>query len=100
MIDIEFVVQYLVLAHAHSHAELTANLGNIALLSITAGLGLIPVELAQRVADAYRAYRRLQHRLRLDGAMYARIPPADVAEHVAATQALWDAVFGAHRPPR
>jgi glutamate-ammonia-ligase adenylyltransferase len=100
MIDIEFVVQYLVLAHAHSHAELTANLGNIALLSITAGLGLIPVELAQRVADAYRAYRRLQHRLRLDGATYARVPPADVVEHVAATQALWDAVFGVYRPPR
>jgi len=96
MIDIEFVVQYLVLAHAHDHAELTANLGNIALLSITAGLGLIPVELAQRVADAYREYRRLQHRLRLNGAAYARVPHAEVAAHVAATQALWHAVFGSH----
>jgi len=97
MIDIEFVVQYLVLANAHRHAELAANLGNIALLSITAGLGLIPVDLAQRVADAYRAYRRLQHRLRLNGAAYARVPHAEVGDHVAAAQALWRAVFGAHQ---
>jgi glutamate-ammonia-ligase adenylyltransferase len=97
MIDIEFVVQYLVLAHAHRHPELTANLGNIALLSITAGLGLIPVELGQRAADAYRAYRRLQHRLRLNGAAYARVPHAEVEEHAAATRALWHAVFGADR---
>ncbi|MCZ7563540.1 MAG: bifunctional [glutamate--ammonia ligase]-adenylyl-L-tyrosine phosphorylase/[glutamate--ammonia-ligase] adenylyltransferase [Burkholderiales bacterium] len=94
MIDIEFVVQYLVLAHAHAHAELAANLGNIALLSITAGLGLIPVAVAQRAAEAYRAYRRLQHRLRLNGAEYARIPHAEIREHAAATRALWRAVFG------
>ncbi|MCL4799515.1 MAG: bifunctional [glutamate--ammonia ligase]-adenylyl-L-tyrosine phosphorylase/[glutamate--ammonia-ligase] adenylyltransferase [Burkholderiales bacterium] len=96
MIDIEFVVQYLVLANAHEHAELTANLGNIALLSITAGLGLIPVEIAQRAAEAYRAYRRLQHRLRLNDAQYARVPHAEAEAHAAATRALWRAVFGAH----
>jgi len=94
MIDIEFIVQYLVLAHACAHAELTGNLGNIALLSITAGLGLIPVELAQGGREAYRAYRRLQHGLRLNGAGYARVPPDEVTGHVAATRALWQAVFG------
>src|SRR5258706_1722365 len=41
MIDIEFAVQYLVLAHAHRHEELTRNLGNIALLGSAAELGLI-----------------------------------------------------------
>lgn len=95
MIDIEFIVQFLVLAHAHRHAELVANLGNIALLSIMAGLGLVPVALAEQVRAAYRDYRRLQHRLRLNGAEYARVPHADVSGQVEATRALWRATFGA-----
>ena len=63
MVDIEFIVQYLVLAHSRAHYELTGNLGNIALLHMAGALGLVPAELAQRVADAYREYRRLQHAL-------------------------------------
>jgi glutamate-ammonia-ligase adenylyltransferase len=94
MIDIEFIVQFLVLAHSHRHAELVANLGNIALLSIMAGLGLVPVSLADQVRAAYRDYRRLQHRLRLNGASYARVRHSDVAAQVAATRALWRAVLG------
>ena len=41
MIDVEFAVQYLVLAFSQ-HPQLTGNLGNIALLGMAAGLGLIP----------------------------------------------------------
>jgi len=94
MIDIEFVVQFLVLAYSGRHAELVGNLGNIALLSIMAGLGLVPVPLAKKVRAAYRDYRRLQHRLRLNGAPYARVPLGEVSAHVEATRALWQAVFG------
>ena len=36
IIDVEFIVQYLVLAHAHAHAELTGNIGNLALLKLAA----------------------------------------------------------------
>src|SRR3954462_12688738 len=60
MIDIEFAVQYLVLAHAARHSDLTKNLGNIALLGMVAELGLLPRELAVRCQEAYRTYRRLQ----------------------------------------
>jgi glutamate-ammonia-ligase adenylyltransferase len=94
MVDIEFIVQYLVLAHSRSHYELTGNLGNIALLRMAGALGLIPADLAQRVADAYREYRRLQHGLRLNGAEFARVEHAVVAAHIEATRALWRAVFG------
>ena len=52
MIDIEFIVQMLVLAHAHGRPELTANDGNIALLKLAAKLGLIPGDSADAVADA------------------------------------------------
>jgi glutamate-ammonia-ligase adenylyltransferase len=57
-------------------------------------LGLVPAELAHRVADAYREYRRLQHGLRLNGAAFARIEAAHVADQIEATRALWRAVFG------
>ncbi len=94
MIDIEFVVQYLVLAHAHRHPELVANAGNIALLKLAAELGLIPADLAESVRSAYREFRRRQHGLRLNGAKYARVPPAEVKDEIAATLALWRKVFG------
>jgi glutamate-ammonia-ligase adenylyltransferase len=95
MVDIEFIVQMLVLAHAHDHPRLLGNLGNIALLRIAAEEGLIEATLAQRCADAYRHYRKLQHRLRLNSAQYARVEPADVADEGAAVRALWKALFGA-----
>jgi len=95
MIDIEFAVQYLVLAHAHRHRDLTANLGNIALLRMAAGHGLIEPELAERCRDAYREFRRIQHGLRLNGAAYARVPPEQVAAHTTAVKALWSRVFSA-----
>src|SRR5258708_704204 len=93
MIDIEFAVQFLVLAHAHRHRDLTANLGNIALLKIAAAHGLIDAELAERSRDAYREFRRLQHTLRLNGAQYARVPHEQVARHADAVKALWPAVL-------
>jgi glutamate-ammonia-ligase adenylyltransferase len=94
MIDLEFVVQYLVLAHAHEHARLVGNLGNIALLGMAGELGLIPPELARRAQDAYREFRRVQHALRLEGASYARVPPEQLAGRAHAVRELWQAVLG------
>lgn len=98
MIDIEFAVQYLVLVHAAAHAELVANLGNIALLGIAAQLDLIPSAIAEPARTAYREFRRIQHRLRLNEAEFARVPHEEVATHTAAARALWETVFGP-RPP-
>ena len=97
MVDIEFAVQYLVLAYAHEHPELTRNAGNIALLSIAADAGLLPRPLALEAADAYRQYRRLQHRVRLTGAAHARVEAAPQAPRRASVDALWRHVFGAPR---
>jgi glutamate-ammonia-ligase adenylyltransferase len=95
MIDIEFAVQCLVLGHSHRHPDLTGNLGNIALLRMAAGHGLIDAALAERCRDAYREFRRLQHALRLNGASYARVPREQVAAHVDAVSRLWTSVIGA-----
>ena len=93
MVDIEFVVQYLVLAHAHDHPRLTRNAGNIALLLIAADEGLVDPLLAQQAADAYREYRRLQHQVRLTGAPHARVDPAPETARRAGVEALWHAVL-------
>ncbi|MFZ5556530.1 MAG: bifunctional [glutamate--ammonia ligase]-adenylyl-L-tyrosine phosphorylase/[glutamate--ammonia-ligase] adenylyltransferase [Pseudomonadota bacterium] len=94
IIDVEFVVQYLVLGHAHRHPGLTGNIGNLALLKLAATLGLVPEDLAERARAAYREFRRLQHRLRLSGAQYARVPPESVEAHAAAVRELWTTVLG------
>ncbi|NJD35115.1 MAG: bifunctional [glutamate--ammonia ligase]-adenylyl-L-tyrosine phosphorylase/[glutamate--ammonia-ligase] adenylyltransferase [Betaproteobacteria bacterium] len=93
LVDVEFVVQYLVLGYSHQHAELTGNLGNIALLKIAADLGLIPPDLAETVRNAYRDYRRMQHELRLNAAR-ARVAPDLVQRRVDAVRELWRFVFG------
>ena len=97
MVDIEFAVQFVVLAHAHAHPQLTRNAGNIALLQMAAEAGFVPREIAGPAADAYREYRRLQHQIRLTGAPHARVDAEGQAPRRAAVDALWRAVFGASR---
>lgn len=94
IIDVEFAVQYLVLAHAREHADLTGNIGNIALLRRAGELLLIDADLATRAGDAYREYRRAQHALRLRGDQYARADPADFTAERATVLELWSSVLG------
>lgn len=94
MVDIEFITQYLVLLHSREHPALLGNLGNIALLGLAAKAGLIPTDLAQRVADAYRTLRRRQHALRLQGAEKARVPSDQLREEREAVRQLWEMVIG------
>lgn len=93
MVDIEFIVQFLVLAHAREHPELLDNAGNIALLGRAGKAGLIDAGLAERVAAAYRRFRQLQHALRLNDARYARVEPDEVAAERDDVRALWNAVI-------
>lgn len=93
MVDVEFIMQFLVLAHARQHPILLDNLGNIALLGLAARVGLIPEALAIQVADIYRTYRRAQHALRLQGANMARAEPAQFANERAQVRRLWQWVI-------
>ncbi|MBK8386889.1 MAG: bifunctional [glutamate--ammonia ligase]-adenylyl-L-tyrosine phosphorylase/[glutamate--ammonia-ligase] adenylyltransferase [Candidatus Accumulibacter sp.] len=94
LIDVEFIVQYLILGHAHAHPRLCGNLGNLALLGMAAELGLIPGDLAAGTRSAYRDFRRMQHALRLNAGRRARVERASVARRIDAVRALWQAVFG------
>jgi glutamate-ammonia-ligase adenylyltransferase len=94
MVDIEFTVQYWVLLHAARDPELIRNTGNIALLREVSRFGLMSGDEAETVGAAYRTYRKLQHKLRLDGMEKARVEPDTVAQQRAAVLRLWQRVFG------
>jgi glutamate-ammonia-ligase adenylyltransferase len=93
MVDVEFVVQYLVLSESAQHLALRANVGNIALLQRAESAGLLPPGVGGSAAKAYRALRRVQHRARLNEAL-TQVAPETLASERTAVLALWVAVFG------
>jgi glutamate-ammonia-ligase adenylyltransferase len=96
MVDIEFMVQFFVLAYACQYPALLGNLGNIALLKIAAHHNLISDQEAIELANAYRMFRAQQHRLRLDGAEKTRVQIREHPEFAHAkahVSALWEKVF-------
>lgn len=95
IIDVEFLVQYLVLIHANKHPQLTGNIGNIGLLNLLASLNIIDHDFSEKVVLAYRDYRSMQHALKLQGAPHMRVELALVSEHANAVKALWGKVFAA-----
>ncbi len=89
MVDIEFMVQYLVLAHAHQTPEFAKDIGNIALLSLAADQALIAREHSLHCQEAYRVFRKNQHRLRLNDQEFARIAPQALANEREQVLKLW-----------
>lgn len=95
MVDVEFAVQYLVLADGPRHRELLDDVGNIALLDRAARADLVPPPLARAAADAYRGYRARQHALRLarpDAA--ARVDAEAFVAERETVRTLWRTLFG------
>jgi glutamate-ammonia-ligase adenylyltransferase len=96
MIDIEFIVQFLVLRHAAEYPVMTDDIGNIALLKLAGELHLIDQPLSVAVGDAYRLFRKLQHQIRLTGHDKARVELGRVAEPRKAVEQLWQQVLLHH----
>ncbi|VWX59536.1 Glutamine synthetase adenylyl-L-tyrosine phosphorylase / Glutamine synthetase adenylyl transferase [Burkholderiales bacterium 8X] len=92
MVDAEFAVQFLVLAEAGRHPELIPNVGNIALLLRAGQAGLLPKDIADAAAAAYRELRRVQHRARLNEEP-TQVPLTQLAAERKAMLALWEATF-------
>ncbi|MDD5029730.1 MAG: bifunctional [glutamate--ammonia ligase]-adenylyl-L-tyrosine phosphorylase/[glutamate--ammonia-ligase] adenylyltransferase [Rhodoferax sp.] len=93
MIDVEFVMQFLVLSQSRAHPELLANAGNIALLERAQALGLLPAGVGHAAASAYRTLRQVQHRARLDEAP-SKVPVEQLQSERAAILKLWQHVLG------
>jgi [glutamine synthetase] adenylyltransferase / [glutamine synthetase]-adenylyl-L-tyrosine phosphorylase len=92
MLDVEFAVQLLVLTHAAAQPTMLPNVGNIALLQRAQVLGLLPPDVGEAAADAYRELRRAQHQARLDE-QPTQFPAQRLAVQQRAVLALWQAVF-------
>jgi [glutamine synthetase] adenylyltransferase / [glutamine synthetase]-adenylyl-L-tyrosine phosphorylase len=93
MVDIEFMVQYLVLAHAHAHPEMAAWSDNVRILETAGRLGLVSFETAESLRAAYLALRAEWHRSVLDLPDTERA--AQVLEsHRDQVQVTWRALFG------
>ena len=97
MVDVEFVVQFLVLAHAAQHETLVANLGNIALLRLAQDAGLLPDGVGTTAAQAYRELRKVQHHARLNEES-TQVPAGQVDMQREAVLVLWRTVFGGPPP--
>ena len=93
MVDVEFAVQFLVLAFARQHPSLLANVGNIQLLERSEQAGLLPSGIGVAAGNAYRALRKVQHQARLDE-LATQIPHPQAQEWREDVLALWRAVFG------
>ena len=93
VVDVEFIVQYLILAYANKLPQLLDNYGNIALLHIAADAGLISHTLADQARTAYRFYRQQQHNTRLRDADKVEINE-EVMGYYQSVRELWTQVFG------
>ncbi len=93
IIDVEFIVQYLILAYSHEHPEFLGNLGNFALLTRAAALGILDESIAAQVGKAYLAYRERQHRARTNNEPKTWIAPDEFAAEREAVSAAWQSLL-------
>jgi len=94
IIDLEFCVQALVLAHGPEHPPLRENKGNHTLLHRAGALGLVDAGVAAAAADAYLAMRRRSHAAALNDEDKVTLAPDELAGERRAVRELWKAVFG------
>jgi glutamate-ammonia-ligase adenylyltransferase len=87
--DIEFMVQYLVLHHAHAYPALLRWTDNIRLLDTLGSLGLLPTDAAADLSIAYRALRQRAHALSLQQVPLV-VSATELAAERAAVRAVWE----------
>jgi glutamate-ammonia-ligase adenylyltransferase len=91
--DIEFLVQYWVLASAHRFPTLVDYTDNIRQLESLAKCGVITDATAHGLIDTYRLYRGVLHRLSLEGAGERVIAAGEFIAERARVQEIWQATF-------
>jgi glutamate-ammonia-ligase adenylyltransferase len=88
IVDIEFMVQYQVLAHAEMHPELATYTDNIRQLDGLSGSGCISTVDADALKSAYVRYRTLNHEAILAGRK-GRVEIAEVENERQLVEGLW-----------
>ncbi len=90
--DIEFIVQFLVLANAASEPALIEYSDNIRQLDALAACGIVSADDAEGMQRVYRHYRRRQHHLSLEDEA-ALLPASEFGAEREAVLDLWERTF-------
>jgi glutamate-ammonia-ligase adenylyltransferase len=93
IVDIEFMVQYLVLAHSAEHTELLAYPDNVRILETARDSELIALEQFRVLTAAYLSLRSALHQFALTHQDHAQLPET-LQEHQQAVAQVWDILFG------
>lgn len=93
IVDIEFMVQYAVLAWSHQHPALAQFTDNIRILEALQQVGLFEAAEAEALISAYKAYRTQVHRLSLQQ-QAGVLPLADVKKQRGVVIKMWQELLG------
>jgi glutamate-ammonia-ligase adenylyltransferase len=91
--DIEFLVQFLVLANAAQHACVIEYTDNIRQLDALAAINIIDVATAGQLQDCYRAYRHRAHHLLLDD-LPTQVPQTEFRDERQFVCDVWNSCLG------
>ena len=93
IVDIEFMVQYAVLAWSHQHPALAVYTDNIRILEALQHEGLFSAVETEALIGAYKAYRVNAHRLSLQQ-QPDQLPMAQFESHRQVVLSKWDELLG------
>lgn len=94
IVDIEFIVQYAVLAWSHRHHQLAEYTDNMRILSLLSDMGILPAAQSETLAKAYKSYREMTHQLAFQ--QQAVIVDADAyVQQRQQVKTIWLELFGA-----
>ena len=91
--DIEFIVQFGVLAWSVDHPDLTVYPDNIRILEQFAVVGLLSAEASRALIDAYKHLRAQVHRLALQGHMPILQDIGESQAHIDRVATIWSEVL-------
>lgn len=92
LMDVEFLVQFLVLRHAHAHPEVARWSDNVRQLETMGAEAVLAADVANGLRDAYLTLRSRMHATALAG-QPAQVDPATVADAADRVRAQWQAVL-------
>ncbi|MFN0002462.1 MAG: bifunctional [glutamate--ammonia ligase]-adenylyl-L-tyrosine phosphorylase/[glutamate--ammonia-ligase] adenylyltransferase [Pseudohongiellaceae bacterium] len=98
LIDIEFMVQYLVLAWAYQYPQLLEFSDNVRLLELAVSCEILPAQVANKLHTIYVAYRTRLHRLALDKGDYL-LAAAEYHEQRQFVLTVWNDLFASNHSP-
>ncbi len=92
VVDIEFVVQYLVLGWSHSHPGLLAHSDGIRTLQAAEAEGILPTATAELLIESYKEFRAEAHRRTLQN-LPGRTERPELIARASEVAAVWDALM-------